>query len=40
MRGWRKLGEVRYEDDARAILDKWGSGYVAYRGDIIYKKGF
>lgn len=38
--GWRKLGEVLYEADARAILDKWGAGYIAHNGDIIFQKGF
>lgn len=38
--GWLPIGQVRYEDDAKAMLDKWGAGYVAYKGDIIYKKGF
>lgn len=38
--GWLQLGQVRYEADARAMLEKWNAGYVSYKGDIIFKKGF
>lgn len=40
MTGWRKLGEVLHEADAKAILEKWNAGYIAFNGDIIHQKGF
>lgn len=35
---YQELGRTRYEDDAKALLARWHSGYISHRGDIIFKK--